>query len=87
MMTNAEICAKGTDEQGCYLWHWHISLYREIERLASIGEPVYNVPGIAGNLKARSGDVNRWANDLVRAGLVRDAEPAWDYAARWIALA
>ena len=85
-MTNAEICTAGSDEQGCYIWHWHISLYRELERLRDVGEPVYNIPGIAANLKAPSMDVNRWANDLVRAGLVREAEPAWDYEARWITL-
>lgn len=85
-ISNADLCRAGSDEDGCYVWHWHISLYRELERLAAIGEHAANIPALAGNLRAHSGDVNRWADDLKRAGLVDEAAPLWDYPARWIRL-
>jgi hypothetical protein len=85
-MTNAEICKAGTDEQGCYLWHWHISTMRELERLAAIGETVTNHVALAGNLKSHSGDVYNWLNDLMRAGLVAETTPAWEFDATWVTL-
>jgi hypothetical protein len=86
-VTNAEIVAACTSV-GRECWHWHISLYRELERLANIGETSYPINGVAGNLGVPPMDALRWARDLETAGLVNAAAPpTWDYAApAWIAL-
>lgn len=66
------------------LYWWHAAIITELERIAECAGPqhgraAHNTAGIAGNLRGfLASDTDKYCDDLIRAGLLRDVEPLWD---------
>lgn len=86
-----EACPHGhldTACRTCDRYWWHEAIARELKRLRDeCDSPAFNVPGIAGNVRATVSDTRRAVAQMVEWGELVPAEPLWNYPETWVAIA